>query len=93
MDFKLDSKHCGYIVVSVCLVVVVIVSMSGGDEFNTMKTLLEENTDQVQENAVEQTQEVQEEIEDIIDISANLTQIKVLPEKEKENIEYSISNI
>jgi hypothetical protein len=54
---------------------------------------LEENTDEVQEIAVEQTQEVQEEIADIIDISANLTQIKVLPEKEKENIEYSISNI
>jgi hypothetical protein len=58
---------------------------------------IEQNTDQVQEDVVEQNQEVQEEeqlkIEDLVDISANLTPIKPLPEKEKDNIQYSISNI
>jgi len=63
----------------------------------------EQNTSQVQENNMEPIQQIdeeeekeeekEEEIVDIIDISANLTPIKLLPEKEPDNIQYSISNI
>ena len=60
----------------------------------------EQNTSQVQENNMEPIQQIdeeeekeEEEIADIIDISANLTPIKLLPEKEPDNIQYSISNI
>jgi len=54
---------------------------------------VEQKIKEVQEDTTEQNAEVQEEIEDTINISSNLTPIKPLPEIENANIQYSISNI